>query len=126
MTKIKLALVLCGCLLGGAAVAAPKFDRNGDGTVDAQEKAERHAEMKAKRQEMKQKMLAKFDANRDGQLDQNERLIMKDTFAAEAFKRLDTDGNGSISLDEFKAGKQFGKHHKFGARGFHRGALKTR
>lgn len=125
MTKMKLALVLCGLMIGGAAVAAPKLDRNGDGTVDAQEKAERHAEMKAKRQEMKQQMLAKFDSNRDGQLDQNERAVMKDAFAAEAFKRLDTDGNGSISLAEFKAGKHFGKHHRFGARG-HRGALKVR
>jgi hypothetical protein len=51
---------------------------------------------------------------------------MKDTFAVESFKRLDTDGNGSISLDEFKAGKRFGKHHRFGARGGHRGALKVR
>lgn len=125
MTKIKIALVLCGCLLAGVAVAGPRADRNGDGTVSEQEKAQHHAEMKAKRQEMKQQMLAKFDSNRDGQLDQNERQIMKDTFAAEAFKRLDTDGNGSISLAEFKAGKHFGKHHKFGARG-HRGALKVR
>ncbi len=126
MKKMKIALVLCGCLLGGAAVAAPRWDNNGDGTVDAQEKEQRHAEMKAKREEMKQQMLAKFDTNRDGKLDDSERAAMKDSFATEAFKRLDTDGNGSISLAEFKAAKHFGKHHRFGARGFHRGALKTR
>ncbi|HEY5922714.1 MAG TPA: hypothetical protein VIV11_13625 [Kofleriaceae bacterium] len=122
MTKMKLALVLCGCLLGGVAVAAPKFDRNGDGTVDAAEKAERHAAMKAKRTEMKQQMLLKFDANKDGKLDKTERIVMKDEMAAAAFKRLDKDGNGSLSLDEFKQGKRFGKHH----RGARRGGMKVR
>ena len=131
MTKMKLAIVLCGCLIGGVAAAAPKWDANGDGTISAQEKAQRHEEMKAKREEMKAKMLAKFDTNKDGKLDQTERGVMKETFAIEAFKRLDTDGNGSLSLDEFKAGKRFmGGHHgrfgKGGARGFHRGAFKTR
>ena len=127
MTKMKLALVLCGCLIGGVAAAAPKWDANGDGTVSAQEKAQRHEEMKAKREEMKAKMLAKFDTNKDGKLDQTERGVMRETFAIEAFKRLDTDGNGSLSLDEFKAAKKFGHHgHRGGARGFHKGAFKTR
>jgi Ca2+-binding EF-hand superfamily protein len=124
MTKMKLALVICGCLIGGVAAAAPKWDANGDGTVDAQEKAERHAEMKAKRDEMKQKMLLKFDTNKDGKLDQGERVAMKDTLATEAFKRLDTDGNGSLSLAEFKQGKKFGGH--FGGHHMRRGHNKVR
>jgi Ca2+-binding EF-hand superfamily protein len=120
---MKLALVLCASLLGGVAMAAPKWDANGDGAVDAQEKALRHEQMKAKRQEMKAKMLATFDINKDGKLDDVERATMKDVLANEAFKRLDTDGNGSISLAEFKAGKKFGK--RFGGkrhmrRGFHK------
>ena len=124
MTKMKIALVLLGgCLLGGVAVAAPKFDRNGDGTVDATEKAERHAAMKEKRAEKKQQMLLKFDANKDGTLDKAERIVMKDELAAAAFKRLDTDGNGSLSLAEFKQGKRFMKHHRGGAR---RGGMKVR
>ncbi|HEY5944508.1 MAG TPA: hypothetical protein VIV40_03415 [Kofleriaceae bacterium] len=124
MNKMKLALVLCGCLVGGVAAAAPRWDANGDGTVSADEKAQRHEEMKAKRQELKAQMLAKFDTNKDGKLDQNERAVMHDARATETFKRLDTDGNGSISLAEFKAGKKFmGGHHHGGAR---RGGFKAR
>lgn len=129
MTKMKLALVICGCLIGGVAAAAPKWDANGDGTVDAQEKALRHEQMKAKRGEMKAKMLATFDINKDGKLDKTERAAAHDARANEAFKRLDTDGNGSLSLAEFKSGKRFMKHHGRGgrgARGFHKGAFKTR
>jgi Ca2+-binding EF-hand superfamily protein len=123
MTKMKLAIVLCGCLIGGVAAAAPKWDANGDGTVSAEEKAQKHEEMKAKRQEMKAQMLLKFDTNKDGKLDQTERGIMMDEHATEAFKRLDADGNGSISLAEFKAGKHFKGGHHFGGR---RGGMKVR
>ena len=123
MTKMKLALVFCGCLIGGVAAAAPKWDANGDGSVDAQEKAQRHEAMQAKRAEMKAQMLAKFDSNKDGKLDQNERGVMKDERAAAAFKRLDADGNGSISLAEFKSGKHFKRGHHFGGR---RGGMKVR
>ena len=124
MKKISIALALCGSLVAGVAVAAPRWDANGDGTVDAQEKTLRHEQMKAKRAEMKQQMLLRFDTNRDGTLDQAERAVMRDQFAVERFKRLDKDGNGSLSLDEFKAGKQFfGKHHRGGAR---RGEMKVR
>ena len=68
MTKMKLALVLCGCLIGGVAAAAPKWDANGDGTISAQEKAQRHEQMNAKREEMKTKMLAKCDTNKLAEL----------------------------------------------------------
>ena len=128
MTKMKLALVLAGCLISGVAVAAPKWDANGDGTVDATEKAQRHEQMKAKHAEMKAKMLLKFDTNKDGKLDQSERAVMHDTLATEAFKRLDTDGNGSLSLAEFKQGKKLGKGFRKGhfGRSMRRGRNKVR
>src|SRR5262245_46036172 len=125
MTKLKLAIVLCASLIGGVALAAPKWDGNGDGTVDAQEKAQRHEAMKAKRAEMKQQMLLKFDINKDGKLDQGERVAMREAFAAEAFKRLDAKGDGWLTLAEFKAGKKgFAKH--FGGRHMRRGFHKVR
>jgi hypothetical protein len=125
MTKMKLAIVFCGVLIGGVASAAPgKWDANGDGALSADEKAQKHEAMKAKRVELKQQMLLKFDANKDGKLDQNERTVMQETRATEAFKRLDTDGNGQLSLAEFKQGKRFIKHHRGG--GARRGGLRVR
>jgi Ca2+-binding EF-hand superfamily protein len=123
MKKMKIALVLCGCLFGGVAAASPKWDTNGDGAVSTEEKAQKREAMKAKRVEMKAKMLAKFDTNKDGKLDKTERGIMKDERATAAFTRLDADGNGSISLAEFKQGKRFMKGHRGARRG---GGLKVR
>jgi Ca2+-binding EF-hand superfamily protein len=124
MKKLTIALALCGSLIAGVAAAGPRWDANGDGSVDSAEKAQRHEAMKAKRAQMKADMLAKYDTNKDGQLDQAERLAKRDALTAEAFKTLDTDGNGHISYAEFKANKRFfGKHHRAGGR---RGTMKVR
>ena len=132
LTKMKIALALCGSLLvGGVGIAAAqgigsgsgkgaamqKYDANGDGKLDDSERATLRADKKAKHAEMKAKMLAKYDANKDGKLDEAERAVMKNERAELAFKKLDADGNGSISLAEFKAGKAFARHghgHKHG------------
>jgi len=74
----------------------------------------------------KQKMLEKFDVNKDGKLDQTERVAMREERAAAAFKRLDKDGDGKLSFAEFKQGKRFGKRHHFGARRGFRHGLKSR
>ena len=105
MTKIKIALVLCGSLLVGGVAAA----QSGDGV---------ESDRRAKFAEMKKQRLAKFDANNDGKLDQSERLALHDAMATIAFTKLDADGNGVLSLAEFKAGKhKMGKRHaRFGKR----------
>jgi Ca2+-binding EF-hand superfamily protein len=124
MKKITIALALCGSLIAGVAAAGPKWDANGDGSVDTAEKAQRREAMKTKRAEMKAQMLLKYDTNKDGQLDQAEREAKRDAMQTEAFKQLDTDGNGHISYAEFKANKKFfGKHHRAGGR---RGMTKVR
>ncbi len=58
------------------------------------------------------KMVEKFDANNDGKLDDAERATMHETRANKRFDALDTDGNGSISRAEFKAGAHQGKHKR--------------
>lgn len=127
-TKMKIAFVVAGSLVTGVAVAAPHFDRsqviqkydtNKDGQLSDQEKAALKADMQAKHAQMKAEMLAKFDTNKDGKIDDAERQAAQNARAEERFKKLDTDGNGQLSLSEFKAAHQ-GKQGRFG-HGGHRG-----
>jgi hypothetical protein len=124
MTKIKLALVMSIGLLGsvtGIAAAngafagdggprkaeiLAKYDTNGDGKLDDNERAAMRADFKAKRQARKAEMLAKYDTNKDGKLEPNERAVMKTEMATKRFAKLDTNGDGVISKDEFLAGAQ--------------------
>ena len=122
--------VLVASLAGGGAVAlaqsddsgAPegmrakileKYDTNHDGKLDESERAAMRADFQAKRAARRQEMLARFDTNKDGKLDANERKVMEDTLAAERFKKLDTNGDGVLSLQEFQAGAE-NFHHRFG------------
>lgn len=113
--KIQIALVLCGSLLvGGVALAQGPSDKPFD-----------KAEWKAKRQAKKQAMLQKYDTNRDGTLSDAERTAMYDGLMLERFKQLDTDGNGVLSLAEFKQGKhKMGKRHARFKHGGKRGLAK--
>ncbi len=137
LTKMKVALALCGSLLvGGAGLAAAqgfggggpdkaavmqKYDTNKDGKLDDAEKVQLRADMKAKHEAKKAEMLAKFDINKDGKLDGTERVAMKNERAEEAFKKADANGDGKLSIDEFKTLRQHqGRHGGFG-RGHHHG-----
>jgi hypothetical protein len=124
--KFLAGVTLVGLVAGGAALAQPprhggpdgmrarmveKFDTNKDGTLD---EAERTA-MRAEREKKHQEMVQKFDANKDGKLDEAERQAAHEARAAEHFKALDKDGNGVLSLEEFKAGGR-GRGGKHGPR----------
>lgn len=117
LTKMKIALVIAGSLVCGVAAA----QGNGSGAPTKEDR-------KAMHQARKAEMLQKFDANKDGKLDETERKGARESMILDRFKKMDTDGNGVLSLAEFKAGKaemrharggKFGKHGKRG--GFRRG-----
>ncbi|MBV8760988.1 MAG: EF-hand domain-containing protein [Deltaproteobacteria bacterium] len=136
LTKLKIALALCGSLAGGVAVAdgfhggAPrteilqKYDTNKDGKLDDTEKAAMKADFKAKHAQREAEMLAKFDTNKDGKLDDAEKAAMRDARATEEFQKLDTNKDGQISLDEFKAGRAKMEMHRHARGRFHRGSRK--
>ena len=116
--KWKLALALCVSLFGGVAAAqgvAPdasvpvkgpfmaKFDTNGDGVLEPNERAAMREAMQAKRAEKKKEILAKYDLNHDGVLEPNERKLMIDDRAAKQFEKMDVNKDGVVSLAEFQA-----------------------
>jgi hypothetical protein len=127
LTKLKLALLIAAPLVAGAttyAVAegdAPagkariqKLDKNGDGTdddtINDAERAQGKAAFAAKRAARHQQALATYDANKDGTLDATERQAMREDKLAKRFAALDTNGDGTLSLDELKAGARGGVH----------------
>lgn len=123
LTKLKLALLVSAPLIAGASTYAlaqggegrgkmiQKFDANGDGALDDAERAQMKQAFAEKHAARKAAMLAKFDTNKDGALDDSEKLAMRDARAAERFAKLDSNGDGKLSLDEFKAGAGKGFHH---------------
>lgn len=128
-TKLGIAFLGLSLAVGGLAAAdgfrggAPraeilqKYDLNKDGKLDDGERAAMRADFKAKFEAKRADMISRFDTNKDGKLDDGEKAVMQDTLTTERFKKLDANGDGVISLDEFKAGtkEHFGMRHGRGA-----------
>jgi hypothetical protein len=100
---------------GRRAAMMQKFDANGDGVLDDAERAKLRDAFAAKRAQRKAAMLARYDADRDGALSPAERAQATEERAGARFAKLDANGDGVLSLDEFKAGHhKRGHHHRRG------------
>ncbi|HVK84819.1 MAG TPA: EF-hand domain-containing protein [Kofleriaceae bacterium] len=96
-TKLKY-VVLTAIVLGTTSLAAAQAPAPAPGA--------RHAERKAK-------LLEKFDTNKNGTLDPAEKEAMHEQRARTMFGKLDANGDGKLTFEEFKAAKhgKFGRHH---------------
>lgn len=72
---------------GRKAKMLKKFDANGDGKLDDQERETMKNAMKARHAEL----LKKFDANGDGRLDESERAAAKESFKKEHSQKKNQD-----------------------------------
>lgn len=118
LQMLSVALVSTG-LLAGAAFAhdvdnprrqkmLEKFDTDKDGSLDENERSA----MRQARESRFQEKLAKYDANKDGKLDDAERAVAREEHAKARFEKLDTNNDGMLSIDEFKAGAKDRKHRR--------------
>ncbi|OSQ45641.1 EF-hand domain-containing protein [Marivita geojedonensis] len=102
---------------GDGSVSAEEFanratpfaraDADGDGFLTAEEIAAMGQERSAQRAE---RMIARFDTNEDGKISEEEMTSRRDP--ARMFERLDANDDGVVSADEFadaRMGKQGGK-----------------
>ena len=83
-----------------------KYDKNGDGKLDADERKVMEDALKAKQAER----LKKLDKNGDGKVDEAERKSARETASqrakdnrAEILKKFDKNGDGKLDAEERKA-----------------------
>lgn len=131
------AVSLAGVLITSAATAEPKgdkprrepppeimakFDRDGDGKLNREERAALRAEMSQRVRERGERQgpprggmrerLEQFDTDGDGKLSETERTAMDATLRERAagnpraLARIDTDGDGKISDTEWAAARR--------------------
>jgi hypothetical protein len=93
-----------------------KFDKDGDGKLDKEERAALKTATKKHRAATEAKMLERFDADKDGKLSDEEKKTARATMAKErkeihtaVLAKFDKDKDGKLSKDEKKGVREWVK-----------------
>lgn len=100
-----------------------RFDADGNGVLDAGEKAaareafeqhkgERGRHRHAAQARHRKALLEKFDANGDGKLDKDERAAAREARHAMILERFDANGDGKLDDDEKAAAREARRRHR--------------
>lgn len=77
-----------------------KFDKDGDGKLNDDEKAEARAARGEREAARKKEMLEKFDADKDGKLNDDEKAAMREEVKKKILEKFDKDGDGKLNEEE--------------------------
>ncbi len=84
-----------------------RYDRNGNGALDPDERATLRADRKAS-------ILARYDADHSGHIEEPERIVMRTERATARYERLlsklDTNGDAALALAELPTASKTAKH----------------
>jgi Ca2+-binding EF-hand superfamily protein len=95
-----------------------KFDKDGDGTLNENERNELKQVMSERRKQTKAKILKRFDSNGNGELSPDEKKAATPIIAEERKKikaavleQFDKDSDGKLSMDEREGAREWVKQN---------------
>ena len=91
-----------------------KFDKDGDGKLNDDEKAEARAASGEREAARKKEMLEKFDADKDGKLNDDEKAAMREEVKKKMLEKFDKDGDGKLNEEERAELRKTMPHHPGG------------
>jgi hypothetical protein len=77
-----------------------QFDLDGDGVLSAEEQAAMDAHIQELSEQKQQDELARLDTNGDGEISKDEYIADEEDWWADATERFDADGDGELNIDE--------------------------
>lgn len=114
------ALLVGGLAASHLALAQPGHDGPGGRQGAMMAKADANQDGKISKAELTAALNARFDkldANHDGKLTEEDRALNREAWLDKRFVAMDTDRNGQISKDEFKAAHKARYDRRQGAKG---------
>jgi len=83
-----------------SAALIKEFDKDGDGKLSDQERAEMRRVLRERREARQKELLRRFDADGDGKLSDEERKTALETIRKEMLAKYDANGNGRLDPEE--------------------------